>query len=294
MPCYKPLPAYQAENGSVVFSELQRHRIVRTLDLPCGQCIGCRLDRSRSWGLRIMHEASLQEDNCFVTLTYDDANLPSDGSLRYSDFQAFMRRLRKHFKPRPIRFYMCGEYGETTTRPHFHACLFNINFVRDQKYFKKSNANTFNPIPSYIYTSPTLSKLWPLGQVTVGNLTLQSAQYTARYIMSKVTGDLAETHYEGREPEFNQMSLRPGIGARWLERFRGDVELDYVVDRDGNKQKLPAYYDKLLKRAGDDVSQRKADRELKALPHRADNTTARLSVKETVKTAQVRSLRRTM
>jgi len=90
MPCYHPLQAYQGEDGLVSFSELRRNKPVRSLQLACGQCVGCRLERSRQWAVRCMHEAQMHSENCFITLTYDAEHLPRFMSLRYRDFQLFM------------------------------------------------------------------------------------------------------------------------------------------------------------------------------------------------------------
>lgn len=293
MSCYVPLPAYRLEDGGVVFHPRARHGGVlgAPLSLPCGQCLGCRLDRAKAWSLRIMHEASLSRDNCFVTLTYDDAHLPPASSLRHLDFQLFMKRLRKRFSGRSVRYYMCGEYGSINFRPHFHACLFNVSFS-DQCYFRRSDSAVGSD--SAIYTSPSLAALWPLGHSSVCPLTLQTAGYTARYVISKVTGDAAASHYSGRTPEYNRMSLRPGIGYGWWRQFhQSDISpLDAVVDSSGRRSPVPAYYDKLFKRSGADLAEVKAQRELRALPHRADNVPSRLAVKAEVKRAQVRTLLR--
>ena len=109
MSCYHPLKGFRTPSG-VVFSELGRHDILGDIEIPCGQCIGCRMRRASDWTIRVMHEASLHSENCFVTLTYGRDKLPPDGSLEHRDFQLFMKRLRFHAK-RPVRFYMCGEYG---------------------------------------------------------------------------------------------------------------------------------------------------------------------------------------
>ena len=158
MPCFHPLTAYQSSDGSISFVERKGGDIVRSLSLPCGQCVGCRLERSRQWAMRCMHEASLYSRNCFITLTYNNEHLPSDNSLQYPDFQKFMKRLRKRFNgvdrsanpdsndQFPIRFYMCGEYGETFGRPHYHACLFNFDFP-DKTLYRRS------PSGSFIYRS---------------------------------------------------------------------------------------------------------------------------------------------
>lgn len=197
MPCYKPLDAYRGSllpsgKRAVVF---QRKDAVLLSDfkLPCGQCIGCRLERSRQWAMRCVDEASMWADNSFVTLTYDDAHLPKDKSLHVEDFQGFMKRLRQDVwrksHRRDVRFFHCGEYGEKYSRPHFHACLFNLAF-HDRKPWKASKAGEM------MYRSPTLESLWPNGYSAVSDVTFESAAYVARYVLDKVTGPAAETHYE--------------------------------------------------------------------------------------------------
>lgn len=233
-----------SENGADLFS------------LRCGQCIGCRLNRAREWSIRGLHESQLYDVNSFVTLTYDDMKLWRT-DLVYKDFQAFMRRLRyARGNKNDVRFYMAGEYGEDFGRPHFHCILFNCGFS-DRYPFGKT------PAGCQIYRSPMLERLWPHGFSSVGDVTLESIGYVARYCVKKVTGAGAAKHYEAvdgftgeiiqRRPEFNKMSLRPAIGKRWFEQFRADiygVEVqegrDYVVV-DGAKLKPPRYYDKLLK-----------------------------------------------
>jgi hypothetical protein len=250
MSCVNPLKAFQCFDKSIVFDEVRKHDIVRSLSLPCGQCVGCRLERSRQWAMRCMHEASLHENNCFITLTYDNTHLPSDGSLHYKDFQLFIKRLRKKFGFNRIRYYMAGEYGENFGRPHFHACIFGHDF-HDKKLWKRT------PSGSLLYRSKDLEVLWPFGYSSVGDVNFESAAYVARYIMKKITGKKAKDHYEEidlesgeivkREPEFNKMSLKPGIGAHWFKKFKNDVyPHDYVVVR-GKKMKPPKAYDKWYK-----------------------------------------------
>ena len=141
MACFKPLKAYQCFDKSIVFTEARKHDIVRSLELPCGQCVGCRLERSRQWAIRCMHEASLYKDNCYITLTYDEEHLPEDYSLHYDDFQRFMKRVRKRYTGKKIRFYMAGEYGENFGRPHFHACIFNLDF-EDKYLWQKTESGS--------------------------------------------------------------------------------------------------------------------------------------------------------
>ena len=123
-----------------------------------------------------MHEAQSHLHNSFLTLTYSDQHLPENGGLRFRDYQFFMKRLRKLF-PR-ARFYMCGEYVDQTKRPHYHAALFGPHFPDLIPLYKTGSG-------SMIYSSETLSKLWPLGHASLGELTRDSAAYIARYVMKK-------------------------------------------------------------------------------------------------------------
>ena len=150
-----------------------------------------------------MHEASLHDENSFLTLTYSDENLPPGGSLHLPDFQNFMKRLRKSIAPKRVRFYHCGEYGDILSRPHYHALLFGYDFD-DRKFFAKRNENS-------VYTSTELSSLWPHGFSVVGSVTFESAAYVARYVMKKVTGERSLDHYGGLKPEYTTMSRRPEL-----------------------------------------------------------------------------------
>jgi hypothetical protein len=255
-----------------------------------------------------MHEASLYKNNCFLTLTYADEHLPADYSLHYEDFQKFMKRLRKRFKGMqpaayaesadrfPIRFYMAGEYGEQFGRPHFHACIFNFDFS-DKYLWQKTESG------SKIYRSEILEELWPFGHSSIGEVNFQSAAYVARYIMKKVTGGMADQHYEevnintgeitSRKPEFNKMSLKPGIGYDWYKRYKADVyPHDYVIVN-GKKVKPPKFYDK--KYADDhpwEFDQVLWEREKAARLRLDDNTDERLAVKEAVTNATLKRLPR--
>ena len=302
MPCFSPLRAFsagKAENGKqrIVFNVKDAVNPDRPLDLPCGQCIGCRLERSRQWAMRCVHEAECFSQNCFITLTYDDDHLPPDGSLCLSDFQKFLKRLRKRFGK--LRFFHCGEYGENLKRPHYHACIFGFDFP-DKVFWSERNGNKY-------YRSAALEELWPLGFSMVGDVTFESAAYVARYILKKVNGDLAKDHYDGKRPEYVTMSRRPGIGKTWFDRFQGDVfPSDEVVFR-GFPMRPPKFYDRqfevidpkafeLLK------SQRLArskkfsfDRSSSGQVVRVDeNSSFRLKDKEVVKKSRITSLVRNL
>jgi len=230
-------------------------------------------------------------DNCFLTLTYSDSELPKSGSLEYRVFQLFMKRVRKHFHPATVRFYMCGEYGDMRERPHYHALLFGVDF-KDRVYWSTS------PSGEKLYRSPTLEKLWPHGHSLIGNVTFESAAYVARYIMKKVTGDNADAHYSKtdpetgeivrRLPEFTRMSLKPGVGKGWVDKYRDDVyPHDYVVVR-GKKSRPPRYYDKALDQVDPEALEAiKFERGLAGRVHADDQTPERLAVRETVAKAGV-------
>lgn len=289
MPCYHPLKAMRSSGGVQV---LPATATLFNLQLPCGQCVGCRLERSRQWAMRCIHEASLHKDNVFITLTYDDANCP-DG-LEHRHFQLFMKRLRK-IRPN-VRYYMCGEYGENFGRPHFHAILFNCAFP-DATLWKRTTSN------SLIYRSATLEALWPFGYSSFGGVTFESAAYVSRYVMKKITGKPADAHYTSvntytaevftRRPEYNRMSLKPGIGATWYDKYASDVFPHDRVIRDGTPSKPPRYYDKLLARTNPALHDKiKAKRVLDNLDTYKDNTPQRLHAKETVTKATLSKLKR--
>lgn len=243
-----------------------------------------------------MHEASLYERNCFLTLTYDDENLPYRSALDYPTFQKFMKRLRKFAAPIQPRFYMCGEYGPENWRPHYHSCIFNFDFD-DKVYWSKS------PGGENLYRSPSLERLWPFGFASIGSVTFESAAYVARYCVQKITGFNAKSHYLRRDqageyslpPEFNHMSLKPGIGSAWLSKFQTDVyPLDYVIVN-GVKCKPPKYYDRLFSRVDPDTLEDiKFQRDQLARSRFEDNTPERLAVKEIVQRARSSMLLRTI
>jgi len=244
-----------------------------------------------------MHEAQMHEANCFVTLTYDDQHLVNRHGLNYRDFQLFMKRLRKKFTGQKVRFYMCGEYGETFSRPHFHACLFGIDFPDKEPISKLASQ-------AKLYNSATLTTLWPHGYSSVGAVTFQSAAYVARYVMKKITGDRATAHYtvidehgeiHQKTPEFCHMSLKPGIGHSWLQRYHSDVYPSDQVIAQGHPSKPPRYYDKQLNKTDPALlAEIKTQREFKQYPHRGDNTDQRLRAKELVTLAKTNQLKRTI
>lgn len=302
MACFKPLQAYRLDNGEILFHDNGKGHF---MELPCGQCIGCRLDKSRQWAMRCVHEASMHEDNVFITLTYNAENLPPDCGLILGDFQRFMKRLRKYVYPKKIRFYHCGEYGDKNNRPHYHAVIFGYNFD-DWVYLFDS------PSGEPIFSSPTLERIWGFGFVTVGSVTFESAGYVARYCMKKINGKMRDhineetglKHYERINsftgeiievlPEYSTMSRRPGIGHSWISKYTNDCyPKDFTTVR-GVRMSPPKYYDRYLESIDpemyDDI---KAGR-LLSLSNSTDNSELRLSSREKVKEAQFNQLKRSL
>lgn len=293
MPCYRPLSAWLHYNTSggarkctVVFGgdHKNSYDTAKSVDLPCGRCIGCRLERSRQWAVRLMHEKQMHERACFITLTYSDSKLPSDGSLDLDHFQRFMKRLRRGSSG-PLRFFHCGEYGEETARPHYHACIFGEDFSADRQPYKRS------PRGDQLYNSARLSEAWGYGHAVIGDLTFESAAYVARYCLKKITGPQAEAHYQGRKPEYVTMSRRPGIGADWFKKYTTDVyPSDSVVMR-GREMLPPKFYDRLIEQADPALFERvKRERALSAdsLKWSEETRTTRLHVREKVKAETVK------
>lgn len=301
MPCFRPLRAFKVPGG-VSFSEVDSD--APEIHLPCGRCQGCRLEHSRQWAVRCMHEASLCERNCAITLTYSDEHVPSDGNLNYRDWQLFMKRFRKRTGVK-VRFFMCGEYGDLNKRPHFHGLFFGYDF-QDKVLWQKTKAG------SLIYRSQLLESLWPFGHSSVGELNFESAAYVARYAMKKLSGDAAHVTESSRidlrtgeilprVPEFIRMSngggtgdlKAGGIGKRWLEKYVDEV---YSFDRvviNGHETKPPRYYDKIIQErhpfAWREISR---DREDRAIKNPEESSARRLEAKEAVTLARLTRFRR--
>ena len=248
MPCFHPITAYHKIGGGITWTHRDSNGI--KLTVSCKQCTGCRQEYARQWAMRNIHEASLWLNNIFITLTYNDQNLPEHNILVKKDFQDFMKRLRKHKKANtknPIRFFHCGEYGEKFGRPHYHAILFNTNF------------NDRKPIPGQknLTTSDTLKKLWGKGHVSIGDVTFQSASYVAGYVQKKINGKQKEDHYRRIDKttgetwvlpqEYATMSRRPGIAGLWFAKHKKDVYPSDNIHINGKEMRPPKYYDNLFK-----------------------------------------------
>ena len=253
MVCYHPKQGIFEEkltpNGKhlIKFSKhlIKNNKHQEVLLIPCGQCQGCRLDKSIEWAVRCLHEKELHEKTSYVTLTYNKENLPKNGSLYYKDFQDFMMRLRSKKRGQTIRMFMCGEYGDKLERPHYHAILFGYNPEDQEPYKDYGNYQ--------LYKSEELRKIWKNGHVTVGEANFSSIAYVARYIFKKVNGTKAKMHYQGKIPEFTQQSRRPGIAGDWYKHYKNDIwatdrDIYKTTEGDYKQVKVSRYFDKMLEK----------------------------------------------
>lgn len=303
MTCFYPLKAYRLINEKtlagrnvLVFNKKDlKKKAYEPISLSCGQCIGCRIAKSRDWALRCVHEAQMNTDNCFITLTYNDENLNEFGSLDKRDFQLFMKRLRKRFAGQRIRFFHCGEYGEGLQRPHHHACIFGFDFP-DKELWTTKDGNR-------LYRSEILEEIWQNGYCLIGDVTFQSAAYVARYINKKINGKRKEAHYkkinkqtgEVHEvvPEYITMSRRPGIGKEWFKKFKSDIYPKDFVTHKGKRFKPPAYYDRIYDiEANEKMNIIKNRRKRKIQKDSDNNTSKRLKVREYILKRKISKLER--
>lgn len=307
MPCYKPLKAihlgkklngkkrlqfvtaFCKENhipipyNEETFLDFAKGRD-NIMEIPCGQCIGCRLEYSRQWAMRVLEEAKNYEHNHFITLTYNElflatlcqsAQLTSreiivpTASLIKKDLQKFIKDLRRyweyHFNHDGIRFFACGEYGEQYQRPHYHIAIFNLP-IPDLKFYKLTA--TKEPL----FTSKIIESIWGKGFAPIGAVTWNSAAYIARYVTKKIKGPQADEYYKqlGVIPEFTNMSRRPGIGREAFDKIMageisyGEAKMLVKTNKGVQALKPARYYDKLYDNFNpDDMERIKAERKTK-------------------------------
>ena len=271
------------------------------VQIPCGKCIGCRLDYARQWANRIMLEAQYYKDAYFVTLTYDDDHVPlawySDPetgealqsmTLRKRDLQLFMKRLRKHYgEAVKIRYFASGEYGSSSFRPHYHLIIFGLHL--DDLVFWKDNA-----LGQHYYISESLERIWAvrnpvrgvlppltrIGMVVVAPLTYETAAYTARYTAKK-NNTQGEDFFEtfNMEKPFTLMSRRPGIGRQYYEdhpEVMDFTSINIPTADGGKKVPIPKYFLNLY-----DVDQPEQSAKLKEIRKRMAQITADMKLERT-------------
>lgn len=250
--CTCPLDAWPAAPPAkgIVFSPTKSYRGARPFSVPCGQCMGCRLAKAQDWATRIHHESMLHECNSFITLTYSDHHLPRNGSISVRACQLFIKRLRKEVEV-PIRYYLCGEYGTTTFRPHYHAIIFGYDFP-DKELLKRGKNGDL------LFRSATLERAWPFGNSSIGRVNPTTAAYVARYVTKKANSELAALDYRVTDPEtgltwelereFALMSMKPGLGYGWFEKYGQEAFPSDFVIVEGKKVPVPEYYSRLLEK----------------------------------------------
>lgn len=257
----------------------------RLVPIPCGKCIGCQLDYSKQWAVRCVLESLNHDENSFITLTYDEKNCPE--KLVKKHLSAFIKRLRAAHEDIRISFFGCGEYGSKNGRPHYHAIIFGYDFP-DKKLIVHDDTSS-------LYESSELEKLWPFGISSVGDVSLQSCAYVARYSMKKVKKQ------EGSE--FLLMSRRPAIGHNWFRSHQDIVYLsDHVYGAFGQSHvaSVPRYFDKLADKYGIDLSEIKEARinramnniELMKTLHQTNSAHVLNGITEDILMKRIESLRR--
>lgn len=239
------------------------------VQVPCGKCVECQRDRAREWSTRIALDVKSynSEDNFyFITLTYNDDNIPYTESgyptLVIEDYQLFMKRFRKFqkdaFGKDGVRFYIAGEYGPKTLRPHYHLLVWNC-VIPDLELFRIS------PTGNHLFTSKSIFELWymfedpddktskklSLGHHLIGKGSLATAMYTAKYV-SKGFDDTIKQYCKktGAFAPFSRMSLRPALGLDYLNSLsdtdkcqmieRGSIILN--TDNGGYSNAVPRYF----------------------------------------------------
>ena len=305
MACFYPVHGKRQEGGEIAWAPgavpdgWGRHEseIVRS----CGQCHGCRLERARQWAIRLLHERRIEPKCRFITLTYDNEHIPWNGSLDKEHVQLFFKRLRRERctcrTPKTgkkakvcaqptvcgLRYYAVGEYGERTLRPHYHAIVYGADWSEDQE--QVGTGKHGDPL----FRSEALDKVWGKGRCWMGDVSYESAAYCARYVMKKQTGEEAELHYVREvdgvvtpvEPEFSLMSRKPGIGARWIEKYFADVYPHDEVVIGGKVTRPPAFYDRYLEVIDEDLLEEIKDRRVEKASAMAEHSTeARLRARE--------------
>ena len=260
MSCYHPLVAERLTTKSQFFDPTgKKHKKVHILGeaenimnvgdlngeaveyftIPCGRCIGCRIDKARDWSVRIMCETkSSLLSSWFLTLTYDDLHM-TDLSLNKQDFKDFIKDLRNYVYYRTgecIRYFGCGEYGDSSGRKHYHMIIFNLGDL-DIKPRSAKNGYIY-------YESEIINQLWNKGFVVIAEVNLQTAAYVAKYTLKKQ--GLKKYDELDIQAPFILMSTRPGIGYKYLSDHVQELINKPYIFMDHKNYSLPRYFKRVL------------------------------------------------
>ena len=245
MPCLHPISAYVSR---LPYTATGKRKIAfkpavgfDAVDLPCGQCYFCRLNRAREWAIRCIHEVLLYKEASFITLTYDDEHLPSGKTLVVADLQKFFKRLRK--AGMKIRYLACGEYGDRTQRPHYHAIIFGKKFESKQIWERLADGKMHTR-----RASAELQRYWHNGLVSADEFSFDSACYVAGYCLKKITGEPAKAYYGDRKPPFLLTSKRPAIGQRFFDRYGESLSTLMSTVVNSKEVRLPRFYLKKIEK----------------------------------------------
>lgn len=255
------------------FNEYQKKKgsLLRYQVIPCGHCWACDLTYSAQWATRIMCEVERSEHNYFITLTYDDKNLPIaealqygdeifendgtwSGTLQEKDVRTFINSLRKYLERKynhtGLKYFYCGEYGTQTLRPHYHMILMNCPLDISQFYDSHVDGNF-----KAHWKSHELEKYWKLGIHDIAEVEWSSAAYVARYCMKKLQKKISKHDMckIGKIPEFVRMSRRPGIGTTFYEEnkekiYANDEMIMRTVKGNIGSIKPPKVWDRKLEK----------------------------------------------
>lgn len=201
----------------------------------CGKCPSCLAFKARQWAVRCTHEMLQHKASSFLTLTYSKKHLPEGGTLIKADLQKFIKRLRFNNPEIKFKHYSIGEYGGKLGRPHYHLILFGLEF-QDQTFWKKTKTGNI------LYRSKNLEKSWKLGHSYIGKVTLKSIKYVAGYTYKQVLGKKADAHYQGKLPEFNNMSKQPAISLEYYKANKHQIFEKGTVQLEDKHISIPQYY----------------------------------------------------
>lgn len=271
--CTKPFTAYDsaemnpATGKRGITSDKNKSLNGVAKEFPCRQCLECKFQYVKDWTNRNLFENMFHEDSCFVTLTYDEENLPDGGTLIKDHPSKFMKALRQKIYPKKVRFFSASEYGGKFGRPHIHILIYG--------WLPEDRDPVRNDEGLISYESDQLTEIWGRGRTELSEVNQKTASYCAQYINKKVYGDLAPDHYTTThpltgdlielEPEFCTMSLRPGIGLKYYKTWLEDMyPSDYLVYK-GTRIAVPKFFDRHLERDNPEMFQEiKIKRKLEA------------------------------